>query len=53
MGNPSRGIVDGELVWMYMGLPASERQEIAKKIGSKVDDILEDLTDIEKLTAHF
>lgn len=53
MGNPSRGIVDGELVWMYMGLPASERQEIAKKIGSKVDDIIEDLTDIEKLTAHF
>lgn len=53
MGNPARGIIDGDLVWLYLSLPAIERQEIAKKIGTKVDEIIEDLADIEKLTAHF
>ncbi|XP_039280662.1 cleavage and polyadenylation specificity factor subunit 1 isoform X2 [Nilaparvata lugens] len=53
LGSPSRGIIDGELVWMFLSLPLLTRQEIAKKIGTKVDDIIEDLTDIERLTAHF
>lgn len=53
LGNPARGIIDGDLVWLYLSLPVIERQEIAKKIGTKVDEIIEDLADIEKLTAHF
>lgn len=53
LGNPARGIVDGELVWTFLGLPTPEKQEVAKKIGTKVDEIIDDLTDIERLTAHF
>ena len=53
LSNPARGIIDGELVWLYLGLPTSEKQEVAKKIGTKVDEISDDLADIERLTAHF
>ncbi|KAK7874284.1 hypothetical protein R5R35_007770 [Gryllus longicercus] len=53
LSNPARGIIDGELVWMFLGLPTPEKHEVAKKIGTKVDDIIEDLADIERLTAHF
>ncbi|KAJ9585289.1 hypothetical protein L9F63_002919 [Diploptera punctata] len=53
LSNPARGIIDGELVWLFLGLPTSEKQEVAKKIGTKVDEICDDLADIERLTAHF
>lgn len=53
LSNPARGIIDGELVWAFLGLPTPEKHEVAKKIGTKVDDIVEDLYDIERLTAHF
>lgn len=53
LGNPSRGVIDGELVWQYLNLPVIERQEIAKKIGTKVDEIMDDLGEIERVTAHF
>ncbi|XP_069698510.1 cleavage and polyadenylation specificity factor subunit 1 [Periplaneta americana] len=53
LSNPARGIIDGELVWLFLGLPTSEKQEVAKKIGTKVDEIADDLADIERLTAHF
>lgn len=46
-------MIDGELVWQYISLPVVERQEIAKKIGTKVDEIIDDLGEIEKVTAHF
>ncbi|KAL1123917.1 hypothetical protein AAG570_001687 [Ranatra chinensis] len=53
IGNIARGIIDGELVWMYLQLSSIERQEIAKKIGTKVDELLEDMFDIEMLTSNF
>ncbi|KAL0274118.1 UNVERIFIED_CONTAM: hypothetical protein PYX00_006618 [Menopon gallinae] len=53
LGNPCKGIVDGELVWMYLSLTIMEKQDVAKKIGSKVEDIIEDLAIIERLTSHF
>lgn len=53
LSNPARGIIDGELVCLFLGLPTSEKQEVAKKIGTKVDEISDDLADIERLTAHF
>lgn len=53
LGNPSRCVVDGDLVWMYMSLTSMEKHDVAKKIGSRVSDILEDIADIERLTAHF
>lgn len=51
--NPSRGVIDGELVWMFLKLSLPDRQEIARKIGTRVNEILEDLFDIECLTANF
>lgn len=53
LGNPAKGVIDGELVWLYLTLSLSERYEIAKKIGTKVEEILEDMFDIEMLTANF
>jgi cleavage and polyadenylation specificity factor subunit 1 len=53
LGNAARGIVDGELVWQFMNLPIQERWDVAKKIGTKVDDILDDMLDIERLSAQF
>ncbi|XP_014260039.1 cleavage and polyadenylation specificity factor subunit 1 [Cimex lectularius] len=53
LGNVARGIIDGELVWIYISLSIPERHEIAKKIGTKVDELLEDMLDLEMLTASF
>ncbi|XP_065344117.1 cleavage and polyadenylation specificity factor subunit 1 [Cloeon dipterum] len=53
LGNAARGMVDGELVWQYWHLPIGEKWDVAKKIGTKVDDILDDMIDIERLVAQF
>lgn len=53
LGNFARGILDGELIWMFVMLTNTERLEIAKKIGVKTEDILEDLYDMHMLTVHF
>ncbi|XP_066599377.1 cleavage and polyadenylation specificity factor subunit 1 [Prorops nasuta] len=52
-GNPARGIIDGDLIWRYLYLPNNERIEVAKKIGTKVQEIIEDITEIDRQTAHF
>lgn len=52
-GNPARGIIDGDLVWRYLYLPNNEKIDVAKKIGTRVQEIIEDLTEIDRLTAHF
>lgn len=53
LSNPARGIIDGELVWKFFSLPSNEKAEVAKKIGTKVEEIMDDIQDIERLTAHF
>nr|CAD7407313.1 unnamed protein product [Timema poppensis] len=53
LSNPARGVIDGELVSLFLGLPHLEKVEVAKKIGTKVDEITDDLADIERLTSHF
>nr|CAD7412099.1 unnamed protein product [Timema cristinae] len=53
LSNPARGVIDGELVSLFLGLPYLEKVEVAKKIGTKVDEITDDLADIERLTSHF
>ncbi len=53
LGNIAKGILDGELIWMFVMLTNSERMEIAKKIGVKTEEILEDLYEMHMLTAHF
>ncbi|XP_012228183.1 cleavage and polyadenylation specificity factor subunit 1 isoform X1 [Linepithema humile] len=52
-GNPARGIIDGDLVWRYLFLPNNEKADVAKKIGTRVQEIIEDITEIDRQTAHF
>ncbi|XP_050511546.1 cleavage and polyadenylation specificity factor subunit 1 isoform X1 [Diabrotica virgifera virgifera] len=51
--NPARSIIDGELVWNFLNLSLTEKSEVSKKIGTKMEELIEDLTDIHKLTNHF
>uniref|UniRef100_A0AAY4D4H2 Cleavage and polyadenylation specificity factor subunit 1 n=1 Tax=Denticeps clupeoides TaxID=299321 RepID=A0AAY4D4H2_9TELE len=51
--NPVRNILDGELLNKYLYLSTMERSELAKKIGTTADIILEDLLEIDRVTAHF
>ncbi|XP_057671339.1 cleavage and polyadenylation specificity factor subunit 1 [Diorhabda carinulata] len=51
--NPARSVIDGDLVWNFLNLSITEKLEVSKKIGTKVEELVEDLTDIHKLTNHF
>lgn len=51
--NPSRCIVDGDLIWSFLNLPVNEKQEVAKKIGTKMEEILTDLVEIDNATSSF
>ncbi|XP_013174618.1 PREDICTED: cleavage and polyadenylation specificity factor subunit 1-like [Papilio xuthus] len=52
-GGPARGILDGDLITLFTSMPNAEKHDIAKKIGTKVDEIMSDLYEIDRLTAHF
>ena len=49
--NPARCIVDGELIWTYLDLPYCEKMEVARKIGTKMDELLADLLEIERTSS--
>ncbi|KAK7575512.1 hypothetical protein V9T40_011798 [Parthenolecanium corni] len=51
LGNFARGILDGELIAMFVMLTNNDRADIAKRIGVKPDDILEDLYEMH-IGAH-
>ncbi|KAJ3609793.1 hypothetical protein NHX12_024303 [Muraenolepis orangiensis] len=51
--NAVRNVLDGELLNKYLYLSTMERSELAKKIGTTQDIILDDLLEIDKVTAHF
>ncbi|XP_053531243.1 cleavage and polyadenylation specificity factor subunit 1 isoform X1 [Ictalurus punctatus] len=51
--NAVRNILDGELLNKYLYLSTMERSELAKKIGTTSDIILEDLLEMDRVTAHF
>ncbi|XP_021710072.1 cleavage and polyadenylation specificity factor subunit 1 [Aedes aegypti] len=51
--NPARCVVDGDLIWTFLTLPANEKLEVAKKIGTRIDDICADLMEIESVTHVF
>ncbi|KAK9754601.1 Mono-functional DNA-alkylating methyl methanesulfonate N-term [Popillia japonica] len=50
---PCRSVIDGELVWKFLQLPINEKVEVSKKIGTKIEELISDLSCIDKLTAHF
>ena len=51
--NPSRGIVDGDLVFRFSNLSNSLKAELARKIGTSPDEIMEDLAELDRNAAHF
>uniref|UniRef100_A0A8C8DZ87 Cleavage and polyadenylation specificity factor subunit 1 n=1 Tax=Oryzias sinensis TaxID=183150 RepID=A0A8C8DZ87_9TELE len=51
--NAVKNILDGELLAKYLYLSTMERSELAKKIGTTQDIILDDLLEIDRVTAHF
>ncbi|XP_031803231.1 cleavage and polyadenylation specificity factor subunit 1 [Sarcophilus harrisii] len=51
--NAVRNVLDGELLNRYLYLSTMERGELAKKIGTTPDIILDDLLEIDRVTAHF
>jgi cleavage and polyadenylation specificity factor subunit 1 len=53
LANPARGILDGELIWQYMQLNSTEKLEIAKKIGTKVEEIYQDIYEIDTVSKVF
>ena len=53
LNNPQHNILDGDLVWKFLYLNLSERMELAKRIGTTADQVVEDLMEIDRVTAHF
>uniref|UniRef100_A0A8D2QVJ2 Cleavage and polyadenylation specificity factor subunit 1 n=1 Tax=Zosterops lateralis melanops TaxID=1220523 RepID=A0A8D2QVJ2_ZOSLA len=51
--NAVRNVLDGELLGRFLYLSAMERGELAKKIGTTPEIILDDLLEIDRVTAHF
>ena len=53
LNSSQRNILDGDLLWRYSLLSAKERGDFAKQIGTTPTQIMEDLKEIDKVTAHF
>ncbi|XP_052231440.1 cleavage and polyadenylation specificity factor subunit 1-like isoform X1 [Dreissena polymorpha] len=51
--NAHKNILDGELLWKFLHLSILEKNETAKRIGTSVDQLVEDLMETDRLTAHF
>ena len=51
--NPARSIIDGELVFKFTNLSVIQKAEIAKKIGAKPADLMDDLAELDRMAAHF
>ncbi|XP_068093974.1 cleavage and polyadenylation specificity factor subunit 1 isoform X2 [Hyperolius riggenbachi] len=51
--NAVRNVLDGELLNRYLYMSIMERSELAKKIGTTPEIILEDLLEIDRVTSHF
>ncbi|XP_077335360.1 cleavage and polyadenylation specificity factor subunit 1-like [Lithobates pipiens] len=51
--NAVKNVLDGELLNRFMYLSSMERTELAKKIGTTPEIIIEDLLEIDRVTNHF
>ncbi|XP_053401547.1 cleavage and polyadenylation specificity factor subunit 1-like [Mercenaria mercenaria] len=53
LSNAHKNILDGELLWKFLHLSVLEKSEMAKRIGTSVDQLVEDLMEVDRSTAHF
>jgi cleavage and polyadenylation specificity factor subunit 1 len=51
--NPVKGILDGDLLFEFVNLPANRQKEMTKQIGSGVDRVMDDLAGIAVAADHF
>lgn len=51
--NPCKNVLDGDLLYRFYNLSISEKAELCKKISSTPDQIIDDLQEIDQITAHF
>uniref|UniRef100_A0A914VZR8 Cleavage/polyadenylation specificity factor A subunit C-terminal domain-containing protein n=1 Tax=Plectus sambesii TaxID=2011161 RepID=A0A914VZR8_9BILA len=49
----SRNIVDGDVVWEFVYLSAPEKLEIAKRLGTTKQQLMDDLIELERVSTHF
>lgn len=45
--------MDGELLFQFFNLNFTEKVEVAKKIGTKVEEIYQDLYDVDTVATIF
>ena len=53
LSRPIKNIVDADLLWKFVELTAPERAEIARRLVTSVNQIVADLIDVDRSTAHF
>ena len=51
--NPQKNILDGDLLFEFFNMSYHDRGDIAKKIKTNSEQILDDLTEIFQFTCHF
>lgn len=51
--NPQKNILDGNLLWIYLNLSLPEKQDLAKRIGTTKDQIMDDILEIERMSTHY
>ncbi|XP_037944960.1 cleavage and polyadenylation specificity factor subunit 1 [Teleopsis dalmanni] len=51
--NPCRCIIDGDLIWSFMLMSNAQKNEVAKKIGTRTEEIINDIHDIDKVSSVF
>ncbi|VDN50784.1 unnamed protein product [Dracunculus medinensis] len=49
----TRNIVDGDVVMQYMHLSLTEKNDLARKLGTSRYHIMDDLTEIYRVTTHY
>ena len=51
--NSAKSVVDGDLVFAFLSLSRDQQVEVARKIGTKVEELINDFVEIDRYTAHF
>ncbi|CAG2109128.1 unnamed protein product [Medioppia subpectinata] len=51
--NPSKNILDGDLLVKFATLSMNEKSDLAKKIGTTPSQVMDDLQEIDRVTAYF
>jgi len=51
--NAQHNLIDGDLVWKFLGLSLTDQATIAERMGSTTDQIIEDMLEIDRITTHF